>query len=86
MDDKERFVLKVPSPVTAKPKYTIGDLVWLIEHKKAKYGYIIGIGLCGANEIRYFVSNMPLNRNETIRAYEPEDELFSTKEELLASL
>lgn len=71
-----------------KTKYNIGDKVWTMEKNKAEFVTIkeITIRVCRSNEIleKYTLNCMLLTQIYEITRFD--DELFPTKEALLASL
>lgn len=65
-----------------KPKYQIGDKVWVIDNNKIGETVITAIGLV-KNEFRYSFCQL---EGSAVSLYCPEERLFATKEDLIASL
>lgn len=74
-----------------KPKYNLGDKVWVIHNKRAQEGVIMSVSVeewqnvevrleSSGSSLQYGVST------ESGRAYADEDSVFTTKEELIKSL
>ncbi len=70
-------------------RYNLGDRIWILKDKKATQIEITSLRLgktFGGFPTIYYGTDTPTDTYGTVYTQTPEDELFSSKEELIKSL